>query len=354
MEKVTIKDVAEYAGLSISTVSRVLSNPNYPVTEQSQLRILQAVEKLGYVKPENTSRYSRKKDKEISVILPTITNPFYSMVFLGIGHEFYRRRYNILLYDSFRDPEYEKRLLYSLHNKGIKGVILSSLQSDGKVLRKFTDLGMKLILLDQKVNDADCDHVYFEYREGAQKVVRYLHDIGHERICLATTPLTRWTRTEIYEGYRQGLDDCGLPFTEDMVVVTGDERENDVDLSYEDRSGQSLAREFLRRGIGCTAVFCVNDMVAIGLIKELRAGGLRVPEDISVVGFDDIPFASMFSPALTTVHCPAVELGRLAAQLLRQKINENINAAFDMKLVSKLIVRDSTMPRRSSTASNRG
>ena len=344
MGRITIKDIAEYSDASITTVSRVISNPDYPVAGQTRQRILQAIEKLGYVKPVKTNRYSRKADKEIGVILPTITNPFYAMTFLGIESEFQSNGYNILLYNSFRDPEYELKLLNSLFKKGIKGVILSSMQTDGNALQKFVDLGMNLILLDQKVDNTDCDHIFFDYREGAQKAVRFLYETGHERICLATTPLTRWTRNEIYEGYRLGLADCGLPFNKDMVIVAGDESESHIDLFYENRSGQLLAREFMRRDLKATAVFCVNDMVAFGFIRELGANDLRVPGDISVIGFDDIPFAEMFSPSLTTVHCPAVEIGSLSAQLLRRKLNEDISAGFNMKLVSGIVVRDSTLP----------
>ena len=179
MAKVTLHDVAAYAGTSITSVSRVLSDPAYPVAVQTQERILDAVKKLGYIKPISASRYRHKNDvMEIGVILPTISNPFYAMALTGIKSKFQSWGYNVLIYDSYRSPENELNLLRSLRQKGIVGVILSSLQTDGKALREFTNLGMKIILLDQKVYNTDCDHISFEYSEGARQAVRFLYGIG--------------------------------------------------------------------------------------------------------------------------------------------------------------------------------
>jgi LacI family transcriptional regulator len=344
-KKLTIQDVMEKSGVSISTISRVLSNPNYPVAEATRKKVLKAVDELGY-KPSRGSRYSRKNStQEIGIILPNITNPFYSLALLGIEKEFRNSGYNILLYNSFRNSRHENHLLHSLYQKGIEGVIISSVQQKAESLREFENKGMKLILLDQKIENMEC-HISFEYKEGAYHAVKHLFDLGHRHICLATTPLTRWTRREIYSGYRQALDESGIPYRENMLLMAENEREieTDEEFTYENRSGKMKAREFLTRRSQPTAVLCVNDMVAFGFIQELHAQGLRVPGDVSVIGFDDIPFAAMFSPALTTVHCPTIEIGRIAAQLLRQKLHGVINAGFGMKIGSKLIVRNSTAP----------
>ena len=347
MGKITIQDVATHAGTSITTVSRVLSDPAYPVAPKTQERIRCAVKELGYIKSRRSFHYSRKRDiKEISVILPTISNPFYVMAMAGIKSELQNWGYNILLYDSFRSPENELSILRSLRQKRINGVILSTLQNDGVVLREFKNLGMNIILLDQKLDNSGCDHISFEYYEGVQQAVHFLHSIGHREICFVTTPLTRWTRMETYSGYQQALADNGLKYAEELVLIAQVESESYDDLTYETRSGQLLAREFLARGAKGTAVICVNDMVAFGFIQELRENGVRVPEDISVVGFDDIPLAAIFFPSLTTVHCPAVECGRLSAQLILQKITGDIHAGFNMKLNARLIKRNSTAQRK--------
>jgi DNA-binding LacI/PurR family transcriptional regulator len=343
--KVTIQDVAEKAGTSVSTVSRVLSNPRYPVADETRERVLRAVYDLGY-KNGSGSRYSKKTENgDIGIILPNISNPFYSMAFLGIEKEFRNSPCNILLYNSFRDSGHEYNLLKSLQQKGIERVIISSVMQDSAALRRFVKQGMKLIFLDQKVDDME-NHVSFEYKEGAFSAVTYLRELGHQDISLAMTPLTRWTRREILAGYQQALEDTGLKFRKEMLLLAENEHESETEeeLNYEIKSGRMKAREMLQRRPTSTAVLCVNDMVAFGLIQELRSHRVRVPQDISVIGFDDIPFAAMFSPALTTVHCPAIEVGQLAAQLLRQQMNGIMGSGFGMKLGARLVVRESTGP----------
>jgi LacI family transcriptional regulator len=352
--KITIQHIAEKSGASISTVSRVLTNPNYPVAEATREKVLKAADELGY-KPSRGSRYSRKSStREIGIILPNITNPFYSLALLGIEKEFQNSCYNILLYNSFRNSEHENHLLKSLYLKGIEGVIISSVQQKAERLREFESRGMKLILLDQKIENMEC-HISFEYKEGAYGAVKHLFNLGHRKICLATTPLTRWTRREIYAGYRQALEELGIGCGDQMILMEENEHEieNDEELTYENKSGKMKAREFLLRRSRPTAVLCVNDMVAFGFIQELHAQGVRVPQDVSVIGFDDIPFAALFSPALTTVHCPTIEIGRIAAQLLRQKLHGVINAGFGMKVGSKLIERNSTAPLKAAARVSR-
>jgi len=341
--KTTIRTVAETAGTSVSTVSRVLSNPWYPVTNETRERVLLAVNNLGYSKGPG-SRYSRKvANQDVGVIFPNISNPFYSMVYLGIEKEFRNSGLNILMYNSFRDSSNEYHLLKSLQQKGIERVIISSVMQDSTKLKRFTEHGMKLIFLDQKVDDME-NHILFEYREGAYTAIKYLHGLGHRDFCLATTPLTRWSRKEILSGYQQALEEVGIKFREEMILSARNNWESEIEeeLNYEIRAGMLKARELINRRSKTTAVLCVNDMMAFGLIQELRKQRVKVPHDISVVGFDDIPFAAMFSPALTTIHCPGIEIGQLAAQLLKQQISGSIGSSFSMKLGARLIERDST------------
>jgi DNA-binding LacI/PurR family transcriptional regulator len=343
--KITIGDVAEKAETSVSTVSRVLSNPWYPVAKETRERVLQAVCDSGY-KSGPGSRYSKKAAApDIGIILPNISNPFYSMAFLGIEKEFRNTGCNILMYNSFRDSGHEYNLLRSLQQKGIEWVIISSVMQDSSGLRRFTDQGMKLIFLDQKVDDMG-NHISFEYKEGAYNAVNYLWRLGHRDISLAMTPLTRWSRREILAGYKEALEDIGVKFKKEMLLLADNEQESEIeeDLNYEIKSGCVKARELLERRPKSTAVLCVNDMVAFGLIRELNRCKVKVPEDISVIGIDDNFFASMFSPALTTVRCPAIEIGQLAAQLLRQQMNGIMGSGFGMKLGSQLVIRESSSP----------
>jgi LacI family transcriptional regulator len=342
-KKTTIMDVAKISGLSISSVSRVLNNPNYPVSNATRERILKTVEKTGY-RSRPGSHYSRKQiSREVGVIVPNISNPFYSQAFFGIEKEFQIINYSVVLYNSFRNPEHEYKLLKSLYQKGIRGVILSSVSQEAAQLQELIDRGMQLIFLDQKIDELGC-HISFEYREGAYNAVQYLFQLGHRDICLAMTPLTRWTRREILAGYSQAMNDLGLGFRGDMLLTRNEEEHDSEDsgnLAYEHISGRMKALEFVEKHPGATAVLCVNDLVAFGFIQELRTKKINVPEDVSVIGFDDIPFSSMYSPALTTVRCPTFDIGRLAAQLLQQQLNGS-GFNMSMKLASRLIIRSST------------
>jgi len=345
-QKITIQKVAELAGTSVSTVSRVLSNPWYPVADETREKVIQAVKNSGY-KSSPGSRYSRKtSNQDIGVILPNFSNPFYSQVILGLEKEFRNSGFNLLVYNSLRDSNYEFILLKSLQQKGIERVIISTFMQDSKRLRRFTERGMKLIFLDQKVEDMEY-HIRFEYRDGAYIAIKYLYELGHRNFCLATTPLTRWSRQEILAGYKLALTDLGLKYSEEMLLSANNDWEGEIEeeLSYDVKSGIMKARELVKKNSKTTAVLCVNDMVAFGLIQELRNHRIKVPHDVSVIGFDDIPFAAMFSPPLTTIRCPAIEIGQLAAQLLKQQINGSIGSGFDMKLAARLIERESTRKR---------
>jgi LacI family transcriptional regulator len=345
-QKIIISDVAKLAGTSVSTVSRVLSNPWYPVADKTREQVIQAAKDLGY-KNELSSRYSRKpSNKDIGVILPNLSNPFYSQVILGIEKEFRYSGFNLLVYNSLRDSDYEFILLKSLQQKGIERVIISSFMQDSRQLTRFTERGMKLIFLDQKVDDME-NHIRFEYKEGAYIAIKYLYELGHRDFSLATTPLTRWSRKEVLSGYKKALEDLDLKYSEEMLLSANNDWEGEIEeeLSYDVKSGVLKARELLKRCPKTTAVLCTNDMVAFGLIQELQRNLVRVPEDISVIGFDDIPFAAMLSPALTTIRCPAIEIGQLAAQLLKQQINGNIGSGFDIKLTARLVERESAAER---------
>jgi LacI family transcriptional regulator len=347
-QKITIKQIAELAGTSVSTVSRVLSNPWYPVAESTRERVANAVKNSNY-ENKSYSRYSKKSpDKDIGVIFPNLSNPFYSQVLLGIERELRGSGFNVLVFNSLRDSNHEYNLLKSMQEKEIKAVILSSVIMDSKWFRRFTNLGMKLIFLDQKVDDME-NHILFEYKAGAAAAIKYLYELGHRNFCLATTPLTRWSRKEIVEGYKKAHEELALEYNANTLLLANNKWEGEVEetvrekieaeeINYDIKSGVAKARELLSRRLKATAVLCVNDMVAFGLIKELHKHQIKVPRDISVIGFDDIPFAAMFTPALTTVRCPAIEIGQFAAQQAKESVGSN----FDITLSARLIVREST------------
>lgn len=339
-KRATIADVARLAGTSITTVSRVLNDVKYPVSAELRQRVRDAAAAVDYVPNAMARSLKGNTINDIGVVIPNISNPFYLQTILGINSIAFVNGYNLLLCNTMRDVEKEREYLQQLFERQVRGVILSSVDDDAGVVRKYMKRGMRFVLLDQLIDDIDCSCINFDSRKGARMAVKYLADQGHRRIALVTTPLTRWTRNEVYKGYRDSLESSGLSYSDDLLYVSGPELEDEIS-DYEIGSGRALAKKFVENPNGVTAALCINDMVAFGFINELSRHGIRVPDHLSVVGFDDIPFAETFLPPLTTVRYPSHETGRLAAMMLLDNIQHGSERLpLDMSLVPRLIIRD--------------
>ena len=340
IKRATIHDIARIANTSATTVSRVLAGAGYPVREELRTRVLKAVSELNYKPNAIAQSLKSNKSRDIGVIIPTITNPFYSNAVLGMEEEANRNNYNLLLCNTLRDPERELKYLQMLYEKQVNGIILSSVSENHRAIQEINSNGVSFVLLDQKVPNLNCSFVGFDVHAGAKMGVKYLIKSGHKKIAFVTTPITRWTRRMVLQGYKDALESAGIPFDEKYVLISQQEEEREEE-GYEVKAGRAMAVEFLKKKINAPAVLTINDMMAFGFIQELNRKGIRVPEDISVMGFDDIPFASLFSPALTTICYPSYDTGKLAAKVLFEKLNEGNDFILNVRLEPKLVVRDS-------------
>ena len=345
MKKVTITDVAKAAQTSPTTVSRVLNNTEYPVSLELRERILNAARTLGYAQSVPSRKKSCAEQRDIGVIMPNITNLFYPQTVLGIEGAIADSGYNILLFNTLRNKKREQECLQLLFERQVKGVIISAVDNTIDNLGKYLNSGMKFVLLDQLVDDSNgCPSLNFDSRKGARMAIKHLVAKGHRRIAFATTPLTRWTRMETFKGYKEALALADIEFDEDLVFIASEEQEG-ISSNYEVDAGKRLAVEFHDKGGPATAILCVNDMVAFGVIKELADLGVQVPEDVSIIGFDDIPLSEVFIPSLTTIRYPAYDTGKLAAMLLLDNMSNNlnqlsINMKMDPQFVERRTVRD--------------
>lgn len=340
-KRATIKDVAAASGTSIATVSRVLSNADYPVSAELRSRVEAAASQLSFsytVAP----RQSRNQDiREIALIIPNLSNPFYMQTIEGISSVCYEKKYQLVLCDSQWDASREIFFLQDLYNRRINGVIISSISDSPLPLAGYRERGMSVIQLDQRFDEDAGLNINYDSRLGARLAVRHLIEKGHKRIAFASTPLTRWTRKEIYKGYTEQLKKAEIEPDEKLVFISSPENLVDRD-NYEVQAGEDIARRIVESKSDVSAVFCVNDMVAFGLICGFKKYGKSVPEDISVVGFDDIPFANIFMPPLTTVHCPAYETGRLSAIMLIDQLQSGSSSVpLNMHLQPTLVERGS-------------
>ncbi|MEG0778402.1 MAG: LacI family DNA-binding transcriptional regulator [Oscillospiraceae bacterium] len=342
-KRITIKDVASKAGVSVATVSRVMNDADYSISQALRQRVKLAVEELGYVPNELARSLKGNFSRDVGVVLPNITNQFYLQALVGISRVSAQKHYNIILCNTAGSVEEERRCLQELYKKQVKGIIISSIGNESSHIKNLIDLGMHFVLLDQHFDDIDCPSIMFDCKTGAKMAVEHLVSAGHKRIALASMPLTRWSRIQVFEGYRDTMKAFGLGFDERAVFVPektlGSESEN-----YELEAGRILGESFLERQDDYTAVLCNNDMVAISFIQTLMKGGVAVPDDVSVMGFDNIPLAEYMLPQLTTVSYPSAETGGLAMTMLHNNIQHNQEFLnLDMSLVPRIIQRESVI-----------
>ena len=339
-KRATIYDIAMVAGTSAATVSRVLNNSSYPISKEIRKKVMDAARKLNY-SPNLLGRMLKKsQSKDIGVIIPNISNPFYPQLVLGIEMEARIHGFNIMLCNSFRDVSNEKKYIESMYQKQIKGIILSTIREEHGFLKELCENGLKIVGFDQNIEDFQCNKVSFDFTAGAIMAIDYLVGMGHKKIAFATSPLVRRSRKEIFNGYKLGLMKNNIVFSDDLVHII--EVEEEVENgTFEFESGKNLARKILSSKELPTAVFAVNDITAMGIIYGLMGDKVKVPEDISVMGFDNIEFSAMITPSLTTINQPAYETGRLACKILIDALERDEEECVSFKLEPTLIVRDS-------------
>lgn len=341
-KRATIKDVAARSGASIATVSRVLSNADYPVSSELRTRVEEAARELAFAYTVAPRQSKNQDARTLALVIPNMSNPFYMETIHGISSVCYEKKYQLVLCNSQWDEARETFFLQDLYNRRISGVIISSISDSPSSLASYAERGMAIIQLDQRFDGDASFSINYDSRLGARLAVRHLIEKGHKQIAFASTPLTRWTRKEIYKGYTEQLKKAEIMPDEKLTFISDSEDPGNWD-NYEVHAGEEIARRIMESSSKPTAVFCVNDMVAFGVMSGFSALGVSVPEDISVIGFDDIPLARMFIPALTTVHCPAYETGRLSAIMLIDKIESGALSAtpLNMHLQPSLVERGS-------------
>lgn len=345
MEKqATIRDVAKLAGVSLATASRALNDPDYPVRAQLRQRVRDAAAQLDYVPNAMARSLRREFNRDVGLIIPNISNPFYLQAMLGINDVLAKNDHCIILCNTMRDPAQERNYLRQLYERQTRGVILSSVDESAEAVKEYARKGMKFVFLDQKLTGIESVGIHFDSCGGARMAVEHLISLGHRQIAFGTMPMTRWTRQEMHRGYCDALLAAGLPYDTKLIYErTPTARDMNTDLEL--AAGQAIARAFLDDGCPATAMLCNNDMVAMGVIQTLLKDRVRVPEDVSVFGFDDIPIASAFAPALTTVHYPAAETGRLAALMMLDMLSKNATEmSITMNLTPHLVLRDTVAP----------
>ena len=334
-----MKDVARHAGVSVSTVSYVLNNSG-PVATSRRARVLDAVRVLNYTPNQSARSLKRRLTSAIGLVVPDLANQFFAYITEGVEKAAAGRDVLVVLCapEATDRPDLDHAKL--LQSQRIDGVIyLSGAGTSPSLILELSKSG-QLVLVDEQIPGFDLPAVVSDSRRGAREVAAYVLEQGHTRVGVIGGPAVLWTAQQRLAGYREAMAMAGLN-PDHIPAHDGD---------YREPSGYAIAERLLDAPAADrpTALLCANDMMAIGALQYCRAAGLRVPEDVSIAGFDDIPIASLISPALTTTRQPAREMGHAAATLLLDLLAGDPAQPPPDPFPPVLQVRDSVRPPASS------
>ncbi|KRG15141.1 LacI family transcriptional regulator [Virgibacillus soli] len=340
-KQTTIYDIARKAKTSTATVSRVLSNSNYPVSNELKERIKEVAKELNYIPNMIGRQLKTNNSMTIGVIIPSITNPFYSSIVLGIEDIARSRGYHVLLCNSHRSSELEEEYLKTLFEKQVRGLIVSSISSNKELVEALVQKGLNVVAFDQTIEGLESSQIQFDFRKGGFLATEHLIEKGHRKIAFISSPLTRPSRLSIYEGYQQALEKYEIEVEREWIQIASREEEIS-ERNYEFKNGIDLTKKLLQCSDLPTAIFVCNDMTAFGVMNELANQGIKVPQQMSVIGFDNIEFSQMMTPPLTTIQQPDYEMGRMACNLLLDQLDGEETKQVDIILQPKVIERQST------------
>lgn len=333
-KKVTLKTLADDLGLSVSVVSRVLSGQaaRYRISKRSEEAILKAAEELDF-SPNKLARGLRlRKTATFGLAIPDISNPFFSDVARHVAVEARKLGYSIILCDSEEDTEIEKRSLKLLESWMVDGLIISPVGRTGDHLAEAHADGLPIVLVDRRFPGLNLPYVTSDNYTGAYEGTRHLLEHGHRCIGFAQGIPQSGSNVDRVEGYKAALKEYGVSFRRSLVV--GDD--------FGEKSGYLSAKRLLRRKEQPTAIFLASNLIALGALRAFGEEGVEVPNDISVVGFDDEPHSPHLATPMTTIAQQTAEIGRIAVELLFKQIEgEGRVSPEGILLPTKLIQRES-------------
>ncbi len=327
-------DVARASGVSCSTVSRVLSEYEF-VRESTRNRVLEAVDRLGYVANLTARSLAGGHSQIIGLLVPNLDNGYVGTIAQGIDRELARANYDTMLYTSHRHPDKESFYVNAIANGLTEGVLLVAPQVPATYLDALREQNFPYVLIDQSDITENSNIVDSTNWQGAYEATCYLSKLGHTRIAFIRGAFTVQSAVDRLEGYKKALSDSNIPFREELVL----------EGNYQQQNGYETTRSMLQSvSPATTAIFASNDLSAFGAMDAVREFGLRIPDDISIIGFDDVPQASLIYPKLTTVRQPLEEMGRVAVKLLLAQIEDQSHLPQRVTLATQLIIRDSCGP----------
>lgn len=327
----TIRDVARRAGVSPVTVSRVI-NDTGNVNAITRARVERAIEELGYVPSVMARSLRSKRTHTLALLVSDVTNPFWTTIARGVEDTAQSRGYSVFLYNTDENLAKQQRYLDVVVAQRVDGVIIAPIDLDAQHLVRLRRRNVPTVVVDRRIEGWDVDSVCSDSISGARALVHHLIRLGHRRIAMLSGPANVSTARDRVAGYRMALSEAGMP-VDPRLIKQGE---------YRIVSGEELAHQVLEEGLDPTAIFAANNTLAAGAIQAVGKRGLRIPQDVALVCFDDLPHLSSLFPFLTVAVQPAYDMGVNAAQLLLSRLDSGASLPpRHVVLPTRLIVRHS-------------
>jgi LacI family transcriptional regulator len=335
-KRITLKDIARETGVHVSTVSRALDPvESKSITEEVASRIQAAADALGYRPNRIAAGLRTNRTMTVGVMIPDITNVIFPPILRGIESVLEPRGYASIIVNTDSEREREKRLVDVLRDRGVDGIIHAAVLRSDPTIAKAASEGLPVVTLNRMVENSQIPYVINDEDAGICKMLRHLRDLNHRDIAHVAGPQDLSTGQLRLAAFRNAAKKLSIEFRPDLVVTA---------RRFDEQEGARCVQELLASGRKFTAILCANDRLALGAIDELRERGLDCPRDVSVTGFNDMPFLELIRPRLTTVRIQQHNAGSTAAKVLLQLMDgENAeNVPMETILPVEIIVREST------------
>jgi LacI family transcriptional regulator len=328
MKYITLRMVAEKAGVSVCTVSRAINNKP-DINKETKKRVLKISQELGYVRNATAVALRTNRTWTIGVVIEDNRNPFYAEVLNGMEEAVRGKNYHIILTNTQRDYNKEEEAINLLLAKRVDGLLIDPVQDRDNDINSLVEANIPFVVVGRDFENIEVDAVYNDEVKGGFLATEYLIKKGHKRIALIDGFLYKSPAKGRLEGYKKALKEYGIPL-DDALVSAGD-----IDL----KDGYERTKQLFEKELNFNAIFAYNDMMAFGAMQAIKEKGLRIPEDIGLVGYDDIPFSSLTSPPLTTIRLKKQDLGIECVKLLLSRINNKRKKTKKIMLDVELIKR---------------
>lgn len=331
---IKIVDVANRAGVSPATVSRVLNGNSY-VKAKTRDKVLQAIADMGYHPNAFAKNLRSQKAMTIGVIVPDINSSYYAEIIKGIENMAYSLKYRLIICDAQNQASKEQEYLSLLLSRTVDGMILTTPQTSAEEIARYSDKGCFIAVIGRHLDHPKIPCIYTDNIKFSKEVVRHLVGQGHRSIAFLSGYAEAVDSFERLEGYAEGLKEHGIPLRSELI-------ENG---NFNETGGYEAMRRLLAKDVPFTAVYAANDEMALGVYRACREAGLRIPEQLAVVGVDNNRISRYLSPTLTTVDQPKYTMGAVIAEKLIDQLNaDEFNDKRTFKVDSQLLVRGSTVP----------